>query len=194
MPRVLRLARLTQRKALKKRASNGVSRLQFGGPAWSGDFSVCRKMGLVPNTGASYRISKEESMTGRGWLKIPVAVLTLWFVVGSAPRQVQAQCCPLPVKVKPATAASSDPVFCPVKSTGQLCDHGTAALLKLSGETRARWVAAVRDYNRAVEAAQRRLVGEAGRFLSAQEVAQLQAWLATQKPAGAASPGDRSAK
>jgi hypothetical protein len=77
--------------------------------------------------------------------------------------------------------SSADPVFCPVRSAGQLCDHGTAALLRLQGEKRARWNRAVRKYNQAVESAQRRLVTDIQSFLSPAEVKQVGVWFAPEK-------------
>jgi len=38
-------------------------------------------------------------------------------------------------------------VFCSAKKTAQLCNHGTADLLKLSGSKRERWTNITNSYN-----------------------------------------------
>src|SRR6266481_5778372 len=65
--------------------------------------------------------------------------------------------------------AKRAPVFCPAKSTGQLCGHGTAARLKLDGQNRERWNAVVRRYNEQVENAQKQLIEEARPFLTPEQ-------------------------
>ena len=47
----------------------------------------------------------------------------------------------------------SQAIFCPMKSTGLLCSHGTADVLKLNGAKRDRWMEAANRYSKAVEAA-----------------------------------------
>jgi hypothetical protein len=68
-------------------------------------------------------------------------------------------------------------VFCSAKKTGQLCNHGTADLLKLSGSKRERWTEMANRYNKAAEAATQELLSEAKAVLSAEEFAQVEAWL-----------------
>jgi DNA-binding transcriptional regulator YbjK len=68
-------------------------------------------------------------------------------------------------------------VFCSAKKTGQLCNHGTADLLKLSGSKRDRWTEMAKRYNERVEAAAQDLLKEAKTHLSPEEVAQVETWL-----------------
>ena len=60
-----------------------------------------------------------------------------------------------------ASSSMSEAIFCPAKSTGQLCNHGTADVLKLSGAKRDKWTEAANRYNRAVDAATKQLLEEA---------------------------------
>ncbi len=68
-------------------------------------------------------------------------------------------------------------VFCSAKKMGQLCNHGTADLLKLSGSKRDRWNEIVNRYNKRVAAAAQELLSEAKAVLSPEEFAQVEAWL-----------------
>jgi hypothetical protein len=68
-------------------------------------------------------------------------------------------------------------VFCSAKKTGQLCNHGTADLLKLSGSKREQWTKITNSYNTRVEAATQDLLKEAKTLLSPEELAQVQIWL-----------------
>ena len=68
-------------------------------------------------------------------------------------------------------------VFCSAKKTGQLCNHGTADLLKLSGSKREQWTKITNRYNTRVEAATQDLLKEAKTLLSPEELAQVQIWL-----------------
>lgn len=68
-------------------------------------------------------------------------------------------------------------VFCSAKKTGQLCNHGTADLLKLSGSKRERWTEMAKWYNERVEAATQDLLKEAKTHLSPEELAQVETWL-----------------
>ena len=83
-------------------------------------------------------------------------------------------------KSSPAkTAASEIPtIFCPTMTTGQLCSHGTADALKLSGEKRDRWVEAARRYNKAVDAATKQLQEDVKSSLTPEELALVQLWFA----------------
>jgi hypothetical protein len=67
-------------------------------------------------------------------------------------------------------------VFCSAKKTGQLCNHGTADLLKLSGAKRERWTEIVNRFNKNVEVATQELLKEAKAVLSPEEFAQVEAW------------------
>lgn len=75
-------------------------------------------------------------------------------------------------------------VFCPAKPTGQLCGHGTADLLKLSGEKRQKWAEAVGRYNKAVAAATKQLLEDSKPVLSPEEYAQVEKWFAKGLNAG----------
>jgi len=100
---------------------------------------------------------------------------------------------------KPAAAAEHRPeIFCGTMKTGQLCSLGTATLLGLTPENREAWLAAVRVYNREVNAAITKLQAQARTTLSPAQVAEVNSWfavginpqinqllLATTKPAGA---------
>lgn len=68
-------------------------------------------------------------------------------------------------------------IFCNAKKAGQLCNHGTADVLKLSGAKRERWTQLVNRYNQRVEEASKELLSEAKSLLSAEEYAQVETWL-----------------
>lgn len=69
-------------------------------------------------------------------------------------------------------------VFCPTMKTGQLCTHGTSDALNCAGAQRDRWVAAVRDYNRAVDAATKQLQAQAKTILTPEQAAEVNRWFA----------------
>ena len=62
--------------------------------------------------------------------------------------------------------------------TGQLCTHGTANNLGLSGPKQEQWVELARKYNKTVDAATLQLFKDAEGVLTAQQLAQLKAWFA----------------
>jgi hypothetical protein len=62
--------------------------------------------------------------------------------------------------------------------TGQLCSHGTAANLRLTGEKQEQWVALARKYNRAVDTATEALFKDAEAVLNPEQMALLKAWFA----------------
>lgn len=72
----------------------------------------------------------------------------------------------------------SQAIFCPAKSTGQLCTHGTSDVLKLSGTKRQSWTDAQNRYNKAVEAATKQLLEDAKATLSPEEYTQVENWFA----------------
>lgn len=82
---------------------------------------------------------------------------------------------------------SASPIFCPAKSSGQLCGHGTADLLKVEGANRERWDAAVRRYNAQVESAQKQLIEEARAFLTPEQAKQTESYFAPAKSRAASS-------
>lgn len=112
-----------------------------------------------------------------------IVLVLLFLTAGGSLIPVLGQCGP--PRPKPATSQdpSRNPVFCPVKSVGQLCDHGTAAILKLKGEKRAQWYRMVQEYNRAVQSAQDRFVEQARSVLPPVEYAQVQKWFAARQVA-----------
>jgi hypothetical protein len=70
-------------------------------------------------------------------------------------------------------------IFCPTMKTGQVCSHGTAASLGVTGTpTEEQWVAFARKYNRAVNSATEQLFTDAETILSAEQVKMLKAWFA----------------
>jgi hypothetical protein len=80
---------------------------------------------------------------------------------------------------KPTAAQlEEEAIFCPTMKTGQLCSHGTAANLRLTGEKQEQWVALARKYNRAVDTATEALFKDAEAVLNPEQMALLKAWFA----------------
>lgn len=84
---------------------------------------------------------------------------------------------------KPAARPGSandgpEEIFCGSMKTGQLCSTGTTTLFGLTEEKRDAWVAAVRKYNTAVNAAIMTLQAEARTNLTAAQVAEVNRWFA----------------
>ncbi len=122
-----------------------------------------------------------------------IGLVMLLVIAGGSLNVVLGQCCPIPPKPSTSQDSSRHPVFCPVKSTGQLCNHGTAAILSLKGDKRTQWYTMVQEYNRTVQSAQNRFIEQARRLLPPAELAQVQKWFAARqnaarKLASAASP------
>lgn len=61
---------------------------------------------------------------------------------------------------------------------GQVCSHGTAAILGLKGADAEEWVAWARKYNKAVNDATEQLFQDASAKLNAQQMELLKAWFA----------------
>ena len=61
---------------------------------------------------------------------------------------------------------------------GQVCSHGTAAILGLKGADADAWVAWARKYNKAVNDATEQLFQDASAKLNAQQMELLKAWFA----------------
>ena len=78
----------------------------------------------------------------------------------------------------PAAAQKDEDIFCSTMKTGQLCTHGTAANLGLSGQSQEQWIAFARKYNRAVDAATLQLFKDAEGVLTPAQLTQLKAWFA----------------
>jgi len=62
--------------------------------------------------------------------------------------------------------------------TGQLCSHGSADALKLSGAKAEQWVALVRKYNKAVDAATVQLQKDTQGLLTPAQSKELARWFA----------------
>jgi len=69
-------------------------------------------------------------------------------------------------------------IFCPTMKTGQLCSHGTANVLGLTGAKQEKWVEIARKYDRSVDAATLQLFKDAESVLTPVQMAQLKAWFA----------------
>jgi hypothetical protein len=79
----------------------------------------------------------------------------------------------------PVAEAEHPPeVFCATMKTGQLCSLGTATLLGLTPEKREAWLAAVRVYNREVNAAITKLQEQAKTTLSPAQIQEVNSWFA----------------
>jgi len=86
-----------------------------------------------------------------------------------------------PPKTGSSAAAPEKPdidIFCSSMKTGQLCTHGTANNLGLTGQNQEQWIEFARKYNKAVDAATLQLFKDAEGVLAPQQVAQLKAWFA----------------
>ncbi len=93
-------------------------------------------------------------------------VLVVAALVGAGVRSAQGQ-----------TREHNQPeIFCLAKSAGQLCNHGSAEVLKLDGAKKERWTEAANRYNKAVDAATKQLLEDAKATLSAEEFATVQKW------------------
>ena len=75
-------------------------------------------------------------------------------------------------------SASKEDIFCSTMKTGQLCSHGTAAILGLKGEAADSWIVLARKYNKAVDAATLQLFKDAEASLTPKQVELLKAWFA----------------
>jgi len=80
-----------------------------------------------------------------------------------------------------AIQASTDDdvaIFCPTMKTGQLCSHGTANVLGLTGSKQEKWLEIARKYDRSVDAATLQLFKDAESVLTPAQMVQLKAWFA----------------
>jgi hypothetical protein len=86
----------------------------------------------------------------------------------------------MPAAAGRATTAGEHPpeVFCGTMKTGQLCSNGTVTLFGLTADKRDAWLAAVREYNKAVNTAITALQAQAKTNLSAAQVAEVNRWFA----------------
>ena len=69
-------------------------------------------------------------------------------------------------------------IFCSTMKTGQLCTHGTANNLGLSGQKQEQWMEIARKYNKTVDAATLQLFKDAEGLLTPAQLTQLKAWFA----------------
>jgi len=80
---------------------------------------------------------------------------------------------------KGAQASTDDvAIFCPTMKTGQLCSHGTANVLGLTGAKQEKWLEIARKYDRSVDAATLQLFKDAESVLTPAQMVQLKAWFA----------------
>jgi hypothetical protein len=84
---------------------------------------------------------------------------------------------PKPAASKAAEKPDID-IFCSTMKTGQLCTHGTANNLGLTGQKQEQWVELARKYNKTVDAATLQLFKDAESVLTPQQLVQLKAWFA----------------
>lgn len=75
-------------------------------------------------------------------------------------------------------ANEEEHIFCPTMKTGQLCSHGTAAVLGLSGQKQEKWIEIARKYDKAVDAATLQLFKDAEGVLTPAQLTQVKAWFA----------------
>ena len=75
-------------------------------------------------------------------------------------------------------AVEKESIFCPTMRPGQVCTHGTAAILGLNGQDTEEWTTWARKYNRAVNAATEQLFADAEGKLNPQQMELLKAWFA----------------
>ena len=61
---------------------------------------------------------------------------------------------------------------------GQVCTHGTAAILGLTGKDAEEWTALARTYNKAVNEATEQLIKDASAKLNPKQMELLRAWFA----------------
>lgn len=83
-----------------------------------------------------------------------------------------------PAPKQAASSVEPETIFCPTMKTGQLCSHGTADTLALSGAKREAWIAAARRYNKAVDEATKQLQAEAKTLLTPSELTEVERWFA----------------
>ncbi len=75
-------------------------------------------------------------------------------------------------------AVEKESIFCPTMRPGQVCTHGTAAILGLTGKDTEEWTTWARKYNRTVNAATEQLFADAETKLNPQQMELLKAWFA----------------
>ena len=118
---------------------------------------------------------KRELMAGAGIIGL-IAVFALGVLYAQQrPAEHQhgpANAAPVSTDEGPGT------IFCPTMKTGQLCSHGTADTLDLSGAKRDAWIAAARRYNKAVDEATKQLQADAKVLLTPAQRVEVERWFA----------------
>ena len=75
-------------------------------------------------------------------------------------------------------AGEKEPIFCNSMKVGQVCTHGTAAILGLKGADAEEWTTWARKYNKTVNDATEQLFKDAAAKLSPEQMDLLKAWFA----------------
>ena len=75
-------------------------------------------------------------------------------------------------------AGEKESIFCPTMRPGQVCTHGTAAILGLTGKDAEEWTVWARKYNRTVNEATEQLFQDATTKLDPKQMELLKAWFA----------------
>jgi hypothetical protein len=110
---------------------------------------------------------------------IAVAIVMSGLVLGAVyAQQEHDHSAPAAPAAQMAGAEHAPEIFCGTMKTGQLCSMGTTTLLGLTPEKREAWLAAIRQYNNAVNAAITALQAQAKSNLSATQVAEVDRWFA----------------
>jgi len=83
-----------------------------------------------------------------------------------------------PLTAAQKAAGEKESIFCNTMKVGQMCTHGTAAILGLTGAEAEEWTTWARKYNKAVNDATEQLYRDAAAKLNPQQMELLKAWFA----------------
>ena len=83
-----------------------------------------------------------------------------------------------PLTPEQIAAGERESIFCPTMKTGQVCTHGTAAILGLKGKDAEEWTVWARKYNAVVNEATEQLFKDAATKLNPKQMELLKAWFA----------------
>ncbi len=97
---------------------------------------------------------------------------------GHAGHEAEAQRNDAPLTAAQKAAGEKESIFCPTMKTGQVCTHGTAAILGLTGKDAEEWTVWARKYNATVNAATEQLFQDAATKLNPKQMELLRAWFA----------------
>lgn len=102
----------------------------------------------------------------------------VWIVLATLASATVAFAQDAPQHHMPSAEQVTEPehIFCPTMKTGQLCTHGTAANLGLTGDVNEEFRAIARSYNQRVNAATEQLFRDAEATLMPEQVELLKAW------------------